>query len=70
MFHSLSGPVERNTTFTRAALGRKFIFIFGGRIRSSKAVMGGGRSAPFGVLMSLKRQVRAAHGYAHSAKTH
>ncbi len=30
----------------------------------------GGRSAPFGVAMSLKRRVRAAHGRARAAKTH
>ena len=31
---------------------------------------GGARSPPFGVLMSQKRRVRAAHGRAREAKTH
>ena len=31
---------------------------------------GGARSAPFGVAMSPKRRVRAAHGRARAAKTH
>jgi hypothetical protein len=31
---------------------------------------GGGRSALFGVAMSSKRRVRAAHGRARAAKTH
>jgi hypothetical protein len=31
---------------------------------------GGARSAPFGVAMSSKRRVRAAHGRARVAKTH
>jgi hypothetical protein len=31
---------------------------------------GGARSAPFGVVMSQKRRVRAAHGRARAAKTH
>ncbi len=31
---------------------------------------GGARSAPFGMLMSLKRRVRAAHGRARAVKTH
>jgi hypothetical protein len=45
--------------------------IFGSRIRSSETAMGGGvRSAPFGVLMSPKRRVRAAHRRAPTAKTH
>jgi hypothetical protein len=30
----------------------------------------GARSAPFGVAMSLKRRVRAAHGRARAVKTH
>ena len=49
-------------------LEKVYFFIFGG----SEAAMGGGgaRSAPFGVAMSLKRQVRAAHGRARAAKTH
>jgi hypothetical protein len=39
--------------------------------KSSEAVMGGGaRSAPFGVAMSPKIRVRAAHGRARAAKTH
>ncbi len=40
--------------------------------RSSEAAMSGGgaRSALFGVLMSPKRRVRAAHGRARAAKTH
>jgi hypothetical protein len=43
------------------------LYIFGGRIRSSKAAMdgGGARSAPFEVAMSSKRRVRA-----RAAKTH
>jgi hypothetical protein len=50
---------------------RQILFIFGGRIRSSEAAMGGGaRSAPLGVAMSPKRRVRAAHGRAREAKTH
>ena len=34
--------------------------------------MGGGgvRSAPFGIVMSPKKRVRAAHGRARAAKTH
>ena len=49
-----------------------FIYIFGGRIRNSEAATSGGgaRSAPFGVSMSLKRRVPAAHGRARAAKTH
>jgi hypothetical protein len=31
---------------------------------------GGARSAPFGMLMTLKRRVRAAHGRMREAKTH
>ncbi len=31
---------------------------------------GGARSAPFGILMILKRRVRAAHRRARAAKTH
>jgi hypothetical protein len=31
---------------------------------------GGARSAPFGVPMSSKKRVRAAHGRARAAKTH
>jgi hypothetical protein len=45
----------------------KFL-IFGGQ-RSCDG-RGGARSAPFGVAMSLKRRVRAAHGRARAAKTH
>jgi hypothetical protein len=30
----------------------------------------GARSAPFGMVMCLKRRVRAAHGRARAAKTH
>ncbi len=36
--------------------------LFGGKQRSSKAAKGGGRSAPLWVFVSLKRQVRVAHG--------
>jgi hypothetical protein len=45
-----------------------FLYFWGSR----EAAMGGGgaRSAPFGVLMGPKRQVRAAHGRARAAKTH
>ncbi len=31
---------------------------------------GGARSALFGVSMSWKRRMRAAHGHARAAKTH
>jgi hypothetical protein len=53
-------------------VGNHFVFgiflYFGG---CSEAAMGGGvRSALFGVLMSPKRRVRAAHGRARAAKTH
>jgi hypothetical protein len=46
-----------------------YFFYLGG---CSEAAMGGGgaRSALFGVLMSPKRRVRAAHGCAREAKTH
>jgi hypothetical protein len=37
---------------------------------SSEAAMGVGAQRPFGVFMSLKRRVRAAHGRARAAKTH
>jgi hypothetical protein len=53
--------------------GKHFVsglfFYFGG---CSEAAMGGGgaRSVLFGVLMSPKRRVRAAHGRAREAKTH
>jgi hypothetical protein len=46
----------------------RFLYFLG----SSEASMGreGARSAPFGVLESSKRGVRAAHGRARAAKTH
>ncbi len=53
--------------------GKHFVFgiffNFGG---SSETAMGGrgARSDPFGVLMSPKRRVRAAHGRARAAKIH
>ena len=75
MQRSLGGPVERYTPL--AALvwpeGKHFVsglfFYFGG---CSEAAMGGGgaRSAPFGLLMSPKIWVRAAHGRARAVKTH
>jgi hypothetical protein len=37
---------------------------------SSEAAMGGGAQRLFGVFMSPKRRVRAAHGRARAAKTH
>jgi hypothetical protein len=37
---------------------------------SSEAAMGGGAQRPFGVFMSSKGRVRAAHGRARAAKTH
>jgi hypothetical protein len=44
---------------------------FWGRIRSSKAGMGGGaRSVPIGTAMSPKDGCAAAHGRARAAKTH
>jgi hypothetical protein len=71
IFHSLCGPVERKKPLMWATQVRQILFIFGGRMRSSKAAMGGGaRSAPFGVTMHPKRRVRAAHGRARAAKTH
>jgi len=48
-------------------LEKVYFFIFGGQ-RSYDGR--GARSAPFGVAMSLKRRVRAAHGRAREAKTH
>ncbi len=51
-------------------LGRMFLFLEDNE-KSSEPVMGGGaRSAPFGVAMSPKIRVRAAHGRARVAKTH
>ena len=44
------------------------LFIFWGEQRSCDGR--GARSAPFGVTMSPKRRVRAAHGRAREAKTH
>jgi hypothetical protein len=44
-----------------------FIFIFGG---AAKLRWAGGAQRPFGVFMSPKRRVRAAHGRARAAKTH
>jgi hypothetical protein len=40
--------------------------------RSSEAALAGvgARSAPFGMLVSSKRRMRAAHGRARAAKTH
>ena len=51
---------------------RGFLYIFiNNAVRISEAAMGGeARSALFGVLMSPKRRVRAAHGRARAAKTH
>jgi hypothetical protein len=67
----LGGRVERKNPFTRGAQVRKIIFIFGIQRKSSEAAMGGGaRSAPFGVALSPKRRVRAAHERARAAKTH
>ncbi len=70
ILHSLCGPVERKKPLTYAA--QEILYIFEDRIKSSEAVMGGGgaRIAPFGVAMSSKRRVRAAHGRARAAKTH
>ena len=71
----LGGPVERFTTLAARVRAKReafcfwTIFYFGG---CSEAAMGGGgaRSAPFGVAMSSKRRLRAAHGRARAAKTH
>jgi hypothetical protein len=42
-----------------------------GRPEFDSFAMGGGpHSAPFGMAMNPKRQVRAAHGRARAAKTH
>jgi hypothetical protein len=48
------------------------LYIFGGRMRSSEAALGGGGGAqrPVYVAMSSKRRVRAMHGRARAAKTH
>ncbi len=69
----LGGRVERKKPFTRAARVRQISFIFG--IRKKAAMLrwgaaGGARSALFGVAMSPKRRVRAAHWRARAAKTH
>ncbi len=45
-------------------------FYFGGMNKKQDGRGGGARSARFGVAMSSKRQVRAAHGRALAAKTH
>jgi len=63
--------VERKKPLMWATQVRQILFIFGGRMRSSEAAMGGGaRSAPFGMAVSWKRRVRAAHGRARAAKTY
>ncbi len=74
IFRSLGGPVERYTPWPVRAMQKgsilflDYFFYFGG---CSETAMGGGgaRSVPFGVLMSPKRRVRAAHGRAREAKT-
>jgi hypothetical protein len=68
--------VERYTPL--AALlwpeGKHFVsglfFYFGGYSEAAMGGGGGARSAPFGLLMSPKRQVRAAHGRACAVTTH
>jgi hypothetical protein len=61
---------EKSPSRGRPELGRIFLFLEY-KEKSSEAVMGGGaRSAPFGVAMSPKIRVRAAHGRARAAKTH
>ncbi len=77
IFRSLSGPVERYHICPwrpeYGPEGEHFVsglfFYFGG---CSEDAMdrGRARSAPFGVAMSSKRRVRAAHGRARAAKTH
>jgi hypothetical protein len=53
--------------------GKHFVsgifFIFGGAAKL-RWPGGGARSAPFGMLKSPKRRVRAAQGRARAAKTH
>jgi hypothetical protein len=63
--------VLKKKLFTQAAkLGRIFLFLEH-KEKSREAVMGGGaRSALFGVAMSSKIRMRAAHGRARAAKTH
>jgi hypothetical protein len=71
ILHNLCSPVERKKPLTWAAQVRQIVNIFGGRIRSSEAAMGGwGAQRPFGMAMGSKRRVRAAHGRARAAKTH
>jgi hypothetical protein len=52
--------------------GRDFMYFLGSNKKqwSCDGRGGGARSAPFGVAMSSKRRVRAAHGRARGAKTH
>jgi hypothetical protein len=47
-----------------------FSFIWGDAAKLRWAGGGGARSALFGVRMSPKKRVRAAHGRAREAKTH
>ncbi len=75
IYHSFGGPVEKYMPLARRLEFRPEekhfvsgnIFWGGG---AAKLRWGGARSAPFGVLMSPKRRMRAAHGRARAAKTH
>jgi hypothetical protein len=61
---------EKSSSRGRPELGRIFLFLEY-KEKSSEAVMGSGaRSVPFGVAMSPKIQLRAAHGRARAAKIH
>jgi hypothetical protein len=73
IFHSLCVPVEKKALDVGGPISTDLIYFWGSnkKQRSCDGRGGGGaRSAPFGVAMSPKRQVRAAHGRARAAKTY
>ncbi len=74
IYHSFGGPVEKYMPLARRLEfrpeGKHFVsgnIFWGG---GAAKLRWGARSAPFGVAMSPRRRVRAAHGRARAAKTH
>jgi hypothetical protein len=69
IFHSLCGKKKALDVGGPSSID--FIYFWGSNKKSNAMGEGVGRAAPpFGVTISSKRRVRAAHGRACAAKTH
>jgi hypothetical protein len=67
-FQSRGGPLKGSILLLEIV---KYNFLgMNKKQRSCDGRRGGRAASPFGVLMSPKRRVRAAHGRARAAKTH